>query len=134
MGALTETESPWADWVEANTKRELTPFEKVAVRVLCLGFGRPWNVPWNWGRTDWHCGGCVSVCARSTLATYDRDGLTRLVIAAHDYCVRVEISPAMSYLRIRVHPRSREKLIMSGHPTIEEAIAKFRGVKSVEVA
>lgn len=69
-------------------------------------------------------GWCVLTCA--DLSTTDWDSLTRLVLMAHDRAVRVEISPAMRYLRIAIHPRTRDESIMLGHPTIEKAIAAHR--------
>jgi hypothetical protein len=62
------------------------------------------------------------------LATFDFDTLTRLVIAAHDECVRVEISasgPRM--VKIYLWPRKgREGGIAERHPTIEQAIESLR--------
>lgn len=122
--------SGWAQWVQSNIRRELTPFQVRAVDVLCYGFGSPWNCPWNWEKVNWQWGRGVSVCASGhRLATWDHDGLTRLVFAAHDECVRVDIMPASpSYLRISLHPRERSDRLMEGHPTIEQAVARFRKV------
>lgn len=54
--------------------------------------------------------------------------LTRLVIGAHDECIRVEISPcAFRYLKIEMWPREgREGCISRRHPTIEQAIESYR--------
>ncbi|HZS84188.1 MAG TPA: hypothetical protein VFA50_15035, partial [Stellaceae bacterium] len=58
---------------------------------------------------------------------YDFDHLTRLVIAAHDRCVRLDIEPAARrYLWLILHPREREGGMSRRHPTIEQAIADFR--------
>ncbi len=63
------------------------------------------------------------------LSTYDFDHLSRLVIGAHDECIRVDISPcSFRYLRIYMHPREREGGMALRHPTIEQAIADFRDV------
>ena len=118
------------EWVEAQIGRELVGFQITAASILCRALGSPWNSPWNWRTVDWNVGGGVSVNMNAYgrgLATWDSDGLTRLVIAAHDACTRVCITPASpTYLKIRLHPRERDSSFMTGHPTIEEAIARFR--------
>lgn len=120
------------EWVEAHIGRELVGFQITAAGILCCALGSPWNSPWNWRKVDWRCGHGVSVnmnAAGRGLATWDNDSLTRLVIAAHDACARVCITPASpTYLRIMLHPRARDGSFMTGHPTMEEAIARFRPV------
>ncbi|WP_342361353.1 hypothetical protein [Terrarubrum flagellatum] len=126
-----------ADWVENHLsagKAErfvLTEFQRKAVEVLTTGLGAPWNVSLNWTRVDWWYGrGVAFVVSYRTLATYDNDSLTRLVIAAHDRLVRVEISAvAPSRLRVAMWPRTgREGLLHERHPTMEQAIESLRGV------
>lgn len=68
------------------------------------------------------CGHGWYVNSSADLATFDGSTLTRLVLLAHARCVRAEVSPAMRYLRIAIHPRVREGGGMRRHPTIEEAI------------
>jgi hypothetical protein len=64
------------------------------------------------------------------MATYDFDQLTRLVIAAHDECVRVEISHSgPGLIKIRLWAReNRGGKFFEKHPTMEEAIKLFRGL------
>lgn len=52
------------------------------------------------------------------LSTHDRDQLTRLVVAAHTYGVRAEVTSCnMQYLSVWLHPRSvREGGMWDGHP------------------
>lgn len=127
--------SDWAQWVQGNTQHALTPFQAKAVDVLCCGFGSPWNAPWGWHNVNWNFGRGISVCAHATPSTYDFDYLTRLVIAAHEECVRVEIAPAgPSYLRLILHPRERDGGPMRSHPTIDEAVASFRKRYAKEAA
>ena len=58
------------------------------------------------------------------LATFDFNRLTRLVLLAHEMCIRAEINPhAFKYLSIALHKRHRRNgSIFERHPTIEEAI------------
>ncbi len=67
-------------------------------------------------RDEW----CVQVIARTTLSTFDMDGLTRLVIAAHREHCRASVSPhGFGWLLIQVHPRQPEGDLYSRHPGIE---------------
>lgn len=60
-------------------------------------------------------------------ATYDFDQLTRLVVLAHDYAVRVEVvASGPQMIGLVLHKRKREGAMHERHPTIEEAIEAFR--------
>jgi hypothetical protein len=67
-----------------------------------------------------------TITTHEDLSSFDWDILTRLVLMAHDRAVRVEVSPAMRYLRISIWQRVRDESTMTGHPTIETAIAGHR--------
>jgi hypothetical protein len=57
------------------------------------------------------------------MATYDFDELTRLVLAAHFYAVRVAVMQGgPRQLRLVLHPRTRDGLMSQRHPTIEQAM------------
>lgn len=65
--------------------------------------------------------------AHNCLATYDYRDLTRLVVMAHDRCIRAEIQPAgRSTLTIILTKRSREGSQELRHPTLEENVTKIR--------
>lgn len=70
-----------------------------------------------------HCG---------DLSTFDYDILTRLVIQAHDECVRVNISASGPRLvKITISARNgREGCFSEKHPTIERAIELLRTGKT----
>jgi hypothetical protein len=59
-----------------------------------------------------------------TLATYDDDKLTRIVIASHKYGIRAEIdNHGMRGLKILLHNRvSRDGRMFDRHPTIETVL------------
>lgn len=66
------------------------------------------------------------------LSTFDSDVLTRLVIMAHDECVRVEIdSSGPGRVKIRLHARKRRTggPFFERHNTLETAIARVRNGK-----
>lgn len=65
--------------------------------------------------------------AHNCLATYDYRDLTRLVVMAHDRCIRAEIQPARgNALTIILTKRSREGDQCVRHPTLEENVEKIR--------
>jgi len=64
---------------------------------------------------------------RGGLATFDFNELTRLVIMAHDKCIRVEIMPkGRDTMIIGIWKREREGSMSHRHPTLEDAIEAFR--------
>ena len=62
------------------------------------------------------------------LSTYDYDLLTRLVVAAHDNCIRVSIcSSGPRLVKIRLDNRTkRVGMFHEQHPTIEQAVDAVR--------
>ena len=74
------------------------------------------------------------------IATFDFNEMTRIVVLAHDACIRVEFGRSTrdaeyegmeyeeSYSRLILHKRDREGSISQRHPTLEEHIALIRGV------
>lgn len=62
------------------------------------------------------------------LSTFDSNGLTTLVLLAHDRAVRVDISGGVAHrVTLTLHPRSHtETNTYARHPTIEQAIALHR--------
>lgn len=108
---------------------ELEPFEVRAERVLACVY-----------RGIHHCdtikkfpgeGGRWEVNHMGQLSTFDFDCLTRLVISAHDNCVRATVlasGPRM--VKIWIHDRKgREGQMSQRHPTMEQAIELIRGTK-----
>ena len=62
------------------------------------------------------------------MSTFDSSGLTRLVIAAHDNCVRAAIyqsGPRM--LKVILHARwDRDGMFSERHPTLDAAVATMK--------
>src|SRR6185503_20091932 len=76
-------------------------------------------------RKPWGDG--ISLVVPATLSTYDGDTLTRLVVASHDECVRLQVDPSGPRgLALRFHPRIRAGHLFQRHPTIEQAISAIR--------
>lgn len=94
-------------------------------RVLAIAFRGIHHVP-GWSKRD-ACGpDGIEVRVSHTLDTFDYDVLTRLVVAAHDECVRVEVCPSMRDLKLYLHVRKREGSFSERHPDMETAVANVR--------
>lgn len=57
-----------------------------------------------------------------SLSTFDDDGLTRLVLAAHAQACRVDVRASGGNLVVQVNPRSPEpdKSLYDRHPTLDD--------------
>ena len=135
--------SEQADWVQSHlnscAKRKgkrriepitMNPFQRRAVNMLSRLFGTGiYNVPCKWENVDWDWGNGVRFTVRcSSLSTFDFNHLTRLVVLAHDECIRISIEPrSFAYLAIVMHPRTRDADAMyARHPTLEQAAEAYR--------
>jgi hypothetical protein len=109
---------------------KLSDFHKLAVTVIRRGMGCGiYNVRANWEKAEFHPRFLRVTIACPAWATFDFSELTRLVIAAHDACLRLQIAPvSRGYMAVFLSPREREGGMAVRHPTIEQAIADFRGV------
>lgn len=101
----------------------ITPEQRRCCKML-IGVMRGWH----------HCGnvrqfGLHGVqTALFPMSTFDSNTLTRLVLAAHEECIRVEIRPGGPG-RIMVclcGRRQRDGQFHERHPTIETAVESFR--------
>lgn len=78
---------------------------------------------------EWGNGIKLNTTSVNCFASFDFDRLTRAVIMAHERCIRLEICPSgPGMLGIILYKRhSRNGSIYERHPTIEEAVQRFRG-------
>lgn len=98
------------------------PFEERAEAVLSQRF-----------QGIHHCGeitktkGAWATNKYGDLSTFDFDELTRLVLAAHHYCIRASVQhPGPRMVKIVLSPRTREGAIFNRHPTIEQGIESMQ--------
>lgn len=119
-------------WVEAETKRRLSDFQRRAVVLLCQAMRcGPYDFARTFETADWEHGrGIRFRVRRPRLSTFDTDGLTALVLGAHEQAIRVQIDPAtFTHLDITMHPRSREHASQWGrHPSIDQVLARHAPV------
>lgn len=65
----------------------------------------------------------LSVKFGGLISTFDDDKLTRLVLAAHENAVRVEIAPhGPTSFQIALSPRERKGSMFERHPSIEDVL------------
>jgi len=110
---------------------EAKVIEDKVERVIARAFGGVHNVPsWKRRQVCTTTGGLkISIPVGGSMATYDGDRLTRLVIAAHDECVRFEIiGGTPRYMTCWFHVREGRigDSMWQRHPTMEVALAKIR--------
>jgi hypothetical protein len=141
-----------AEWVESNNRainarngasssrrrkvapavlpEKLSDFQKRVADIVGMVAGGVYNAPINWNNVEWNLvgGRAVSVVWRFPhFATWDFDGLTKLVFLAHEARIRVELEPAAThYMRVTFHQRAAAGCGMTRHPNLEEATAAFR--------
>ena len=117
-----------AAWVEAHIDRQLSDFQVSAVALLCDAMRRgPYDFAKTFETAQWDYGtGARFKIYRPQLSTYDSDGLTALVLGAHDRSIRVGIDPlTFTHLAITMHPRDKEEGSLLGHhPSIEQVMAR----------
>lgn len=125
-----------ADWIKAAFKNKtIGPFgEKVADLLGNMFLGIYHLNRSTLLKAEWDNETYITVNIYGGMGTYDDDLLTRLVLLAHDMCIRVEIQPNMKYLKLVFHPRQREGGISDGHPTLEKHVAGLRQHYGLEVA
>ena len=103
----------------------LAPLEDRVRAVLATAFRGIHHVPGWRQRKPFGEGLTVTVIA--DLSTFDGDYLTRLVVAAHEECVRMTVDPGgPRRLCLRFWSRMREGRLYERHPTIEQAVASVR--------
>jgi hypothetical protein len=112
-------------WLRSAKKVVSPECERIAVLVDWLFHGI-YHAEKAVLRADWSSN-YVALLVSTDLATFDAPHLTRLVIAAHDLGVRVQVSAEKRHLRIMLHPRdTREGSTYVRHPTLEQAIGMWR--------
>lgn len=118
-----------ADWVARHLGRELSEFQRGAVDLICDAMRcGPYDFAGTFAKARWEHGRGVSfVILGQELATFDSDGLTRLVVGAHDRCYRVSVEGcAPRMLRVSIWPRERAGAMHKRHPTMEDAVRMAR--------
>ncbi len=115
------------DLVKRNllTRKTMSEAQTACLDLLCEVFHGEHHTPdriYAFGR------GIKCNVFGSQMATFDFDYLTRLVVLAHDRCVRVEIAPSgPGRVGLALFKRAgRDGSIYDRHPTMEQALERIR--------
>lgn len=117
-------------WLRSIGKTEISEFgAKVADFVDWWQYGI-YHLDGPCKRADWTNPYHIEIVVYGGLSTFDGNELTRLVVGAHDRCIRVELNGAAPrYLRIYFHPRKHNGYVYDRHPSLENHVAAIRGAK-----
>lgn len=120
-----------ADWIEGTLRCQCSPLGRLVADVLGAAWAGIYHLRTSWlRRAAWSDPDVIDVYVGlgADLATFDGDRLTRIVILAHDLCVRVEIVAAGPRgLRLLFHRREPVAVrLAQRHPRLEDAIVRLR--------
>jgi len=101
---------------------DMSPSQRDCFELLCAGFGGVHQLD-----KIYQCGSGIEMITSESLATFDGNLLTVLVIIAHDRNIRLEISAsAPGRLKIKLHKRKKDGAMHERHDSIETAIKNVR--------
>jgi hypothetical protein len=128
MSGDTDKGYAGAGWVKAAARKEMSEFGEEVADLLGDLFLGIYHIERDVWRADWSTPGHISLTIRgNSWATWDGENLTRLVVLAHDRCIRVEMEAAAPRtMRLTFSPREREGPIWKRHPTLEWAACRHR--------
>ena len=117
-------------WIERARGRASSDFGLRVERILAHVFRGIYHIgrEATHKRVEWDDESYIEIVISQHLATWDFDGLTRLVLAAHHEHVRVDVSGASrNYTRLQFNPRAAFDDVpqgwnMQGHPSIFDAL------------
>jgi hypothetical protein len=118
-----------AGWIKAAQRKPMSEFgEKVADLLGDLFLGI-YHIADDVRRADWTTDRWITLTiVGNSWATWDGSNLTRLVVLAHDRCIRVEMEAvAPRTMRLTFSPREgRNGPTYKRHPTMEQAVVTHR--------
>jgi hypothetical protein len=105
----------------------LSPFHRTVFNILGMVGGGIYNAPIAWDRIQWKgWAHGIAIPWKNDLATWDFNGLTKLVFLCHEARIRCEIRPnGFHGLLLCFWPRKAEGGMAERHPNLAEAVATF---------
>jgi len=115
-------------WIKESFKKEMSPLGEKVADMLGILYGGIYHLDRkSLGNVEWDNGHHIVIKIKKSFATYDFNDLTNLVFLAHWYAIRVEISPCnFQFIELIFHQRGRTGSIFNRHPTIDEAVKRFK--------
>ena len=84
---------PHFDWLEGSGLK-CSPFGREVAYIVGCTFGGIYNAPIAHEKTNWQNDKFMNIVVpQRGLATFDFNPLTRLVLFAHEMCIRVDVEP-----------------------------------------
>lgn len=127
---LTNEKYAGAEWVKAAFKCEMSPLGELVADLLGdMYFGIYHLDSKSLKRTDWSDRHSIVYNHQHSMATYDGNELTRLVVLSHDRMLRVQIKGlAPGLMQIVFHKRNLREggSMWERMPTMETAVANIR--------
>lgn len=116
------------EYIKEHICPEISEFGSQVANILGYVYKGIYHIPQeSLKKAHWQGNGYVEITINESLATYDYDRLTQLVVLCHDGAVRMEISAVRAArLRLIFHKRQREGRLFDRHPTIEDAVKAIR--------
>jgi len=109
----------------SQTPKDASPFGLKVARILD-DIWALYNIA-TFTKIDFSAEDAVQFRLHKSIATYDFDELTQLVVRCHDACVRLSIRGSGSHLSLHFSPRERDtESMVTSHPTMEQAIERVR--------
>lgn len=107
----------------SQTPKGASPFGLKVARIL----DDIWALYNLSAKVDFSAEDAIQFRLHKSIATYDFDELTQLVVRCHDACVRLSIRGSGSNLSLHFSPRERDTdSMVTRHPTMEQAIERVR--------
>lgn len=117
-----------ANWIQDSQKKALSDFGVQVADLIGQLTSGIYHVADEVRKVDFESDYYIEWRTRWPLATTDSDGLTQLVVLAHDRCIRVEIAACSQWtVKVLFTPRVRGDQHWSRtHPDIEPHVQAIR--------
>ena len=124
----TKTQHAGAGWLENQLKlenRTLSPLGREVADILGYVYQGLYHIA-GIEKREWENNRHIQIPVHDHLSTYDYSLLTTLVLLAHRRSIRIEIRPCnFNHIYLFFSRRDRSNHPIEGHPTIQQAIARF---------
>lgn len=125
--ALSDNDMQIIQWWEKKQNVKCSSLVKKTLTIFSILYRGLHNVPSSLlGKIKFDEKFCIEYELKGTLATCDFNTLTRLVFAAHDLAIRVELTSTTKHcIQMYFHERQHRDVDFDGgidHPTLEQAV------------